>query len=272
MSKDQPFMQRRLRVKAAALLLMQWLLCAPAPAQSLDDLLAAVSRNVQEFQDQLPDFVCTEKVTSSEFESGRVIKEKVVESIFTGVQRSTDQNRVHFAFTESREVVAINGKPARKGTMFPKLPYRFSGGFSSLLVTTFAPDNLRVHNYSIADTYKSGTATSLLVQFSTKQDQHQLRGIFQGKELIARDIGAAWIDQKSFRVLRLQRQSLNLPPVLTRSIATADYGPVTIGDKQFWMPKKIAAEVNERNSRVTVSYVAEYTDCRKFMADIKLLQ
>jgi hypothetical protein len=243
-----------------------------ASSQSINEVLDAVSSNVKEFQDFLPDFVCAERVTSTELDSGRVIKERVVESIFTGVQRSNEENRIHFAFTESREVLTIDGKPARKGTAFPKLPYHYSGGFSSLLITTFAPDNLQVHNYSIADHYKSENSSALLVRFTTKENQTTLRGIFLGKQLIAKDIGSAWIDEKSFRVLRLQRQSLNLPADLTRSVATADYGPVTIGERQFWMPTRIRAEVNGRNPRVTVRYVADYSDCRKFTADIKLVQ
>jgi hypothetical protein len=262
----------RLPVACLSVLIFLQLLSGNAFSQSLDEVLDRVSKNVKEFQDQLPDFVCTEKVTSTEFESGKLIKERIVESIFTGVQRSTDENRVHFAFTESREVVAIDGKPVRKGTPFPKLPYRYAGGYSSLLVTTFAPDNLESHKYSIADTYKSGNSIALLVRFATKEDQRKLRGIFQGTQLVAKDIGAAWIDQTTFRVLRLQRQSLNLPPALSRSIVTVDYGPVTIGDTKFWMPTRVRADVNERNSQVSVSYVAEYSDCRKFMADIKLLQ
>src|SRR5437870_9218215 len=101
---------------------------SPASAQSVNEVLAAVSKNVKEFQDTLPDFVCNERITSTEFADGRVLKERIVESLFTGVQRSNIENRFRFAFTESREVLAIDGKPARKGTAFPKMPYRFAGG------------------------------------------------------------------------------------------------------------------------------------------------
>jgi hypothetical protein len=260
------------RAACLTVLILLQSLSGNALAQSLNEVLDHVSKNVNEFEDQLPDFVCTEKITSTEFEAGKQIKQKVVESLFTGVQRSRAENRVHFGFTESREVVAIDGKAVRNGTPFPKLPYRYAGGYSSLLVTTFAPDNLDSHNYSLGDTYKSANSTAVLVRFATKEDQQKLRGIFQGTQLVAKDIGAAWIDQKTFRVLRLQRQSLNLPPALSRSIVTVDYGAVTIGDTEFWMPTRVRADVNERNARVSVSYVAEYSDCRKFMTDIKLLQ
>src|SRR5689334_22172355 len=210
-------------ISITLVVLLQLLFGVPAQTQSLTEVLNAVSLNVKEFQDLLPDFVCTEKVTSTELDSGKVVKKRVVESIFTGVQRSSEENRIHFAFTESREVLAIDGKPTRRGTPFPKLPYNFAGGFSSLLITTFAPENLGVHDYSIVDSYTSSSSSALLVRFTTKEDQQKLRGIFQGTQLVAKDNGAAWIDQKSFRVLRLQRRSLNLPSSLTRSIATADY-------------------------------------------------
>jgi hypothetical protein len=195
----------------------------------------------------------------------------VVESAFTGLQRTTEKDRIHFAFAESREILAIDGKPVRKGTAFPKLPYRFAGGYSSVLATTFAPDNLPIHNYTLADRYKSEASSAILVRFATKEGQQKLRGIFQGTQLIAKDVGAAWIEQESFHVLRLQRQSLNLPSSLARSMVTVDYGPVTIGEGQFWMPKAIRADVNERNSRVSVSYVAEYTDCKRFTAEINFV-
>jgi hypothetical protein len=255
----------------AAAVGLQLLQGAATNAQLLNDVLSAVSNNVNEFQSLLPDFVCNERVTSTEFDSRRMIKETVVESIFTGVQQTNVENRFRVAFTESREVLTVNGKPARKGAPFPKLPYRFTGGFSSLLITTFAPENLQYHNYNIADSYKSGDSSALLIQFATREGQQRLRVLFQGTRLFSKDVGAAWIDQTTFKVLRLQRQALNLPSGFTRSMATADYGPVTIGEKQFWMPKRIRAEVDERNSRATLSYVAEYTDCRRFTTDIKLL-
>ena len=266
-----PYIHSLMSRVVAALIFLLFPLSWSAYAQSLDDVLGAVSDQVQEFKDLLPDFVCNERVTSSEFDSGKLRKEKTVDSIFTGVQQSNEQNTLRFAFAESREVLAIDGKPVRKGTPFPKLPYRFAGGYSSLLLTTFAPENLQYHNYSIADRHRSGRTEALLVRFATKEGQQKLRAGFQGKQLVEKDVGAAWIDMSSFHVIRLLRQSLNLPPVFSRSIATVDYGPVTIDDREFWMPLKIRSEVNERSSGASVIYVAEYSDCRRFTADIKIL-
>src|SRR5262245_8625149 len=90
-------------------------LSSAACAQSVNEVLDAVNRNVKEFQETLPDFVCNERITSTELDDGLVVKEKVVESVFTGLQRSNIENRVRFAFTESRDPISIDGKAVRKG-------------------------------------------------------------------------------------------------------------------------------------------------------------
>jgi hypothetical protein len=251
--------------------LLPFLFSSSIHAQSLTELLNAVSQNVMRFEDLIPDFVCNETVSSTQYESGKAVKQKVVESIFTGVQRSNEQNKMRFAFVESREVVAIDGKPVGKVTPFPKLPYRFAGGYSSLLITTFAPENLEVHTYSIGDRYRSGKSGAVLIKFATKEGQQKLRSMLQGTQVLSKDVGAAWIDLETFQVTRLQRQSLNLPSDLSRSMVTVDYGPVTIDENTFWIPMKVRAEVTERNSPSSVSYIAEYSDCKKFTADIKFL-
>ena len=120
------------------------------------------------------------------------------------------------------------------------------------------------------DAAKSGDTNAFLVRFSTKEGQQKLRSVVQGTRFLSKDVGAAWIDQKTFRVRRLQRQSLNLPSDLTRSMTTADYGPVTIGDAEFWIPSRVRSEVTERDTTLTVRYEAEYTDCKKFTAEIKI--
>jgi hypothetical protein len=261
----------RVRSTAILIVLLHSIWSPPAQAQTINEILDAVSKNVMRFEDLISDFVCSETVTSTQYESGRIVKQKTVSSTFTGVQRSNEENKVRFAFTESREVLAIDGKPVRPGTAFPKLPYRFAGGYSSLLIATFAPDNMEVHNYSLGDRYRSGNSGAVLVKFATKEGQQKLRSILQGTQVLSKDVGAAWVDLDTFQVIRLQRQSLNLPSDLSRSMTTVDYGPVTIGENTFWMPVRIRADVAGRDSTFSVSYLAEYTDCKKFTADIKIL-
>ena len=77
---------------------------AAAQVQPLPAILESVSKNVKETRDSLPDFLCSEKVTSTTFESGRQRDQKIVESIY-----SIRQSR------EQREILTVDGKPAKKG-------------------------------------------------------------------------------------------------------------------------------------------------------------
>jgi hypothetical protein len=93
----------------AALFLLQ------APTASLEQVLASVSKNVRGFQDLLPDFVCKEKITSIAYESGNLKETRTVESIFTATHKPSPGPRGQLVFTETRDITAIDGKPAGKG-------------------------------------------------------------------------------------------------------------------------------------------------------------
>jgi hypothetical protein len=237
----------------------------PLQTPSLSDIIERVSQHVIEFQELLPDFVCGEKITSMRMDSGRVTSQKIVESIFTSLQ--TPQRGL--AFTESRDVVAIDGKPVRPGTAMPRLPFGIGGGFGSLLTMTFSPGNIKVHDYEMADTEKQDSG-KVFIRFKTKPGQHQLGEILNGHAFYSNDIGKALIDVRIMQVLRLERQSLDNPPPFASNSTVVDYGPVAIGEREFWMPLSVRSEVIERNPKKTGLYTAEYTDCRKFTATVEI--
>jgi hypothetical protein len=81
----------------------------------LADALTAVSRNVKESQDLLPDFLCNEKVTSTRFRSGKQQSQKVVEI-----------DLQHPAVREKAARFSLSMEnPARKGAKMPGCPSIF---------------------------------------------------------------------------------------------------------------------------------------------------
>jgi hypothetical protein len=254
-----------------ALLLISTLLLQQtggAPKQSVDEIVAAVSRNVKEFQELLPDFVCDERITSTASESGKIRTMKAVESVFTALQkpsRAPDNHRL--AFTETREIIAIDGKAVRKGLGMPKLPFAMFGGFSSLLSMTFSPENLRFHTYKLSKLDEG----RLVIDFATKDDQRELRTFLNGESWVATDRGTAWIDATSYQVVRLERNFLTLPHDISRLKNSAEYGPTAIGDREFWMPLMMRSDATDRDTRKTKVFRADYTNCKKFVADIKIV-
>ena len=247
----------------AALLLLQ------APAAPLDQVLASVSRNVRDFQDLLPDFVCNEKITSTAYESGKLKETRTVESFFTAVHKPSPGPRGLLVFTETRDITAIDGILARKGARMPKLPAAMFGGFGALLSMTFSPENLQYQEYELDGILDGGAR--IAVHFSTKAGQRELRTFLDGEGFNDRDEGMAWIDSASMQVVRLQRDFFSLPHTLRQLRNTVDYGSVVIGDRQFWLPRSMRTDVTDRDPRKTKTFLAEYTNCKRFVAEIRIV-
>ena len=259
----------RLAILAAGLPLLAYTLwCRQVPP--VDEALARIRENVGQFETSLPDFICNEKITSRLVVRGKISKETVTESIFTGAQQKSKS----FTFVETREIATINGKKVRRGTPL-KGPYVYLGGFSSLLVTTFGPKCTPYHNYKVTGMETVDGRTLLAVEFATKPGQTEIKQTFFRKQMLyytsdvrsEKDTGKAWIDPESMQVVRLERHYLNLPSTVRSLMVSTEYAKVTIDRKPYWMPKTVRAEnVENRNSKPPANefWIAEYSNYRKF--------
>jgi hypothetical protein len=151
----------------------------------------------------------------------------------------------------------------------PKLPLAMFGGFGALLSMTFGPENLQYQQYELDGILDGGAR--IVVHFATKDGQRELRSFLDGEGLINRDEGIASIDSASMQVVRLQRDFFSLPRALRQLRNTVDYGPVVIGDRQFWLPHAMRTDATDRDPRKTKTFLAEYTDCKRFVAEIKIV-
>jgi hypothetical protein len=232
---------------------------AVASPEAVNDVVAGVSKNVEEFWKLLPDFVCNEKITSTTYSSGKVREQKIVQSIFTSSRKTGSQ----------REITSIDGKPAKKNTKMPGLPVEMSTGFGFVIQSTFTSSILQYHDYALSP--KRETDGSIAVDFETKKDQQKIKWDLDGKALVARDAGTAWIDPASMQVVRIERNFLNLPNRLSRITLSSRHGPVAIGKNTFWLPQYLRTELTERDPSKTGTFLAEYTNCRKFGAEVQIL-
>jgi hypothetical protein len=226
---------------AVCLGLLYIALCSAGFAESLpklDQILPRVQEQVKQFQRSLPDFICDEKITSRELMGGTTIRETNIDSIFRGMQNKyRDSDGKYQPYTEWRDIQAIDGRPAPKGQQLTG-PFLFGGGFSSILVEIFSPENSRYFNYKVIGAGKVDEKAAVIVKFETKKDQQALlhRELF-GTQYVMKGSGKAWIDLSSMNVLRLEIQYLDPPmPEGVLSLAV-DYAPVVIKDQTFWMPR-----------------------------------
>ena len=241
------------------LLVMQGRDATTTSSLTMNDVITAASTNVKEFQDVIPDFVCNERITSTRLESGKVKSEKVVDSIFS-INRKSGTHR---------EITSIDGRPAKNGAGMPSLPVRITLPFTVVRDLTLSPGNLDAHEFAL-DTGMPAKGP-VLIRFSTKKDQKKLVWDLDGDDKVARDEGKVLIDLGSMQVIRMERRLLNLPKSLSRFDLLADFGPFTIGEQQFWLPKMIRTEIAERDPKKTGTHVAEYSNCRKFGVDTRIL-
>jgi hypothetical protein len=230
-----------------------------SPPQPVNDVVAAVSKNVEEFWKVLPDFVCNEKITSTTYTSGKVRAQKVVESIFIS-DRKTGSHR---------EITSIDGKPAKKNAKLTGLPVNMSTGFGFIIQSTFTSNILQYHDYAFSP--QRDADGKIAVQFETKKEQQKIKWDLDRKALVARDSGVAWIDPASMQVVRIERNFLNLPNRLSRMTLSSEYGPVTFGKNSFMLPQYLRTELTESDPAKTGTFLAEYTNCRKFGAEVQIL-
>src|SRR5262245_22366675 len=147
-------------MRSGLLTVWLFLFVLPLHAQSelsLRDVLPKVRSNVQESWRSLPDFVCTEKITSEAFENGSRSKRIVIESLFTATRK---QDQDGYSMVESREVIAVDGKAVRKGTAVPSAPLLPDGSTANLLFASFVLD---AHDYK-----QVANGPLLLIEFASK--------------------------------------------------------------------------------------------------------
>jgi hypothetical protein len=245
----------------------------PQSIPKLNQILLRIQGHVMEFEHSLPDFICDEKITSKELMAGTTIHETDIDSTFRGTQnRDKKPDGKYEPFTEWRDIQTIDGRPAPKGQQLTG-PFLFGGGFSSILVEIFSPENSPYFNYKVIGVDKVDGKAAVVLKFETKKDQQALlhRELF-GTQYVMKGIGKAWIDLSSMNVLRLEIQYLDPPmPEGVLSLAV-DYAPVLIQGKTFWMPKTVTAAQTVPNPKVPVGgqYVAEYSNYQEYKVSVRI--
>jgi len=231
------------------------------PARSLEATLKKVQANVASFEAQLPDFVADEKIVSRNLVSKRVTREVTYDSVFTAVQK---KNRM-FSFTESREVRKRNGHAAETEEALHG-PFLFTGGFSSILHSTFAAQNGQFHTYRLKGTQTIDKRKTVLIEFATIPDQASLKLDWLGKTFYETASGRAWVDPVTLEVIRLERVYRDLPSPAVSLTVMVDYKPVPIDGRMFNMPRRVAAEelTDKSKKRTRGVFVAEYANYRRF--------
>ena len=266
-------MKRYFRIGCVVLFISS--LCRSVDGQSqapaMEEVMATVHRNVIQFRDTLPNFVCNEKITSRVFENSKMSKQKVIESLFTWTREAQPKPKSD-RMVESREVLAIDGKPVRKGTKLPDAPFLPKElTFNTLFIVFASAPGVApyFYDYKVTGREKVGDLSTLRIEFE------------QMKPLVGsiRFAGTAWIDLEFMQVVRTELHFLGfarssvMDDFDAYSVLT-DYAKAEIDGKPFWLPKSVKVEgtrsKNGKSDAYVARYVAEYGNCRRFDVSVEI--
>jgi hypothetical protein len=213
----------------------------------LEDILERTGRNVQALRAN-PDFACKEtKVTKQTF-NGPFQGTQTQVSILT---RGGDP-----PFWTSRQVLSVKGGETGMADLI----------LNPLadLIRTFAPESRSSNNYKFDRRQNFRGTSSLVVEFETRKGAsaslNSEGSLTRNGDPTHTMKGKAWIDSNTLQVLRLELSEIRIFSGFRRPLQTvADYGPVTIDGKAYWMVTKIL-----KTDDTDHEWRAEYSDCRKF--------
>lgn len=237
---------------------------------SVAGVVLSVEENLTRLREQLPDFICRERITSESFLGNEVVRESVIESNFTGLQ-SPDKKR-GLAFTEIREVQTVNGKHVGKHWKL-KAPYLFTGGFSSSLWSVFGPLGPKYHVYGFFAPDGMGNDNRFeVVGFRSKPGAPPLLMQDHGHVTPYTDSGIAYVDPSTHEV-KLLELMINFSKNGERPLAVSiQYREVAIGGQSFSLPTTVRVREGDPESKNTPGglFVAEYSGYRKFTASSEI--
>jgi hypothetical protein len=237
-----------IRLIAAVLFLMS------AP-QNVNELVPAVTKNVREFREFIPNIACTETMKVGEFgKDGKLIRPRVFESSFTPARIASGR----ITFSPTRDVMAVDGKPFRKGAKPPEDLVQ-STDYPFVPNIVFGTGNVDDHDFKLAGMESVEGFNSVALEFSSKADQKTLRIVdpIRGSYVL-KDSGKAWIHPDTKQIVKLEQHYLN-DPELAREV-TMTFAEFTIDGMKHWLPKTIRYSAVERKK--TLGFVADYADCR----------
>ncbi len=228
-----------------------------------DPFIEEVRRNVKDYVDSLPDFICTQEV------------ERFVDLDGSGGWQRMDALRYELAYNRKQETykpVAANGLLAPRAN--PGNGASSAGEFASALDNLFDPATEAI--FTPAGKEKLGTHQTLIYDYHVTRPKSKLDvKIGDDPTFIAAYSGSVWIDVDTKQVLRIE-QAIEDPPAQYRTFSgdkIIDYEMVKLRGTEIEVLLPIKAEITMLN-RAQKSFsrnVIYFKFYRKFETDIKFV-
>ncbi len=229
----------------------------------LDPFIEETRRNVRDYLDELPDFICQQEVTRY-YDNG------------TGAWDRRDMLVYELTYNRKRESYRpINsiGRPVTRELEDSGGAYS-TGDFATSLAMLFAPETKAA--FKPAGKEKLGQKQTTIYDFCVSVDASKLSIKAEGvPPIFAGYSGSVWIDNETKRVLRIEQAAEGLPanfPV-TQAETSVDYDMVKLRglDVEFLLPTHAEFIIADRRRRQYSRNAIYFKFYRKFETDIKVI-
>ena len=224
------------------------------PPPTLNEILLHLENNLNHYYKDVPNFFCHEHVDSS-MRYANKHQSTATDSVFRVVRAPSG------SLTESHEIQAINGTPARGEQVHG--PAIVSGVFTGSLDTVSLSQNACM-SYTLQPIDPEHPNQPYIIEFTT------LPGTQRRPECALKEEGSGrvLVDPATMQVTRLELRAPN--HVISsgeRGIwqVSIDYAPVSFVGKTFWMPSTVTSTAfpNDTFTSVVHSFSARYSDYHK---------
>lgn len=229
-----------------------------------DLFLQETRKNVRDYLEELPDFICNQEV------------QRYVDLDGSGAWDKYDTLTYELTYNRRQETYKpINaiGRPVTKALEQSGGAYS-TGNFASSLAALFDPETKTIFKPAGKD--KLGTHPTLIYDFQVLKENSKLTVKAEGApQIIAGYSGSIWIDTETKLVLRIEQAVDDLPsgyPV-TNSDSIIDYDMVKLRglDVEFLLPIRAEFIIGDRRQRQQSRNLLYFKFYRKFETDIKFV-
>lgn len=229
-----------------------------------DPVIEEVRKNVKDYLDEMPDFICTQEV------------QRYIDTDGSGAWQKMDELRYELSYNrkkESYKPIAVNG------LLSPQRPNlaggaQSAGEFASALNDLFDPATEAT--FKPAGKEKLGTHQALIYDYHVTKPKSKLDvRIGDDPPFIAAYSGSVWIDADTKNVLRIE-QAIEDPPAQYRTFSgdkTIDYEMVKLRgiDVEVLLPVKAEVMMLNRAQKAFSRNTIYFKFYRKFESDIKFI-
>lgn len=229
-----------------------------------DPFLDETRKNVRDYLEELPDFICNQEV------------QRYVDVDGSGAWEKYDTLTYELTYNRKRETYKpINaiGRPVTKSLEQSGGAYS-TGDFASALASLFDPETKTIFKPAGKD--KLGNHPTLIYDFQVLKENSKLTVKAEGaQQIVAGYSGSIWVDEATKLVLRIEQAVDDLPsgyPV-TNSDSIIDYDIVKLRglDVEFLLPIRAEFIIGDRRQRQQSRNLLYFKFYRKFETDIKFV-